>query len=414
MIESYFCPRVVVRLRAGPEFGVLEAFLAYLHLRGHSRATVQRYVREAEVLLRSLRRQRRPIRSLTEVDVRRFACRRRRRQHPRSDCRAALRHLIRHLRERGLIPPKQPSFPAHIERIVAAFDAHLRDVAGLASATRLYRRRYAGDFIRSVFGTKPIHWARVRPTHVHAFLAEYGRTGRVAAARVAAVSLRSFFRWLQFNGLGDKHLSAAVPCFRQWRHATLPSVLSDSQYRAFLVTFDRTSTSGRRDYALAVCMGDLGLRVAEVAALMIDDVDETATTLRIAAGKTRRGRILPMTKRVSQGILGYLRRDRPRSADQHLFLRHHTPAGTGVSRELIRGVVRRAFAKVAGCEQHTGTHILRHTAATRLHRAGADIKRVADILGHRSIDTAASYAKVNLDRLFAVALPWPTAGEVQP
>ena len=121
-----------------------------------------------------------------------------------------------------------------------------------------------------------------------------------------------------------------------------------------------------------------------------------------------------MTQRVCRAIRAYLRHGRPRSADQHLFLRHRTPAGVGVSRELIRAVVRRAFAQVVGCEGQTGTHILRHTAATRLHRAGADLKRVADILGHRSIDTVAIYAKVDLDRLLGVALPWPTAGEVQP
>ena len=402
------------RLRASSDFGVLEAFLAYLHRRGHRRTTVQRYVRQAEILLRSLGRRRRSIASVTEGDVRRFACRPKRRRRPRPDCHAALRLLLRHLRERGIVPRQQPSFPAHIERVLAAFDAHLRDVAGLAPATRLYRRRYAGEFIRSVFGTKPIRWSRVRPVQVHAFLAEYSRTGRGAAARVAAVSLRSFFRWLQFNGSCDYDLSVAIPTFRQWRHATLPSVLDDSQYRAFLATFDRTSVVGRRDYAFAVCMGDLGLRVAEVAELMIDDVNQAAGTLRIAAGKTRRGRILPLTQRVPQAIIAYLRRGRPASADQHLFLRHRTPIGGGVSRELIRGVVRRAFAKIVGCEGQSGTHILRHTAATRLHRAGADIKRVADILGHRSIDTAAIYAKVDLDRLSGVALPWPTAGEVQP
>jgi site-specific recombinase XerD len=128
-------------------------------------------------------------------------------------------------------------------------------------------------------------------------------------------------------------------------------------------------------------MGELGLRAAEVAELMIGDVDETAGTLRIAPGKTRRGRMLPLTQRVRRAIVAYLRRGRPVSADQHLFMRQRTPIGIGVSPELIRGVVRRAFAKVVGCEGQTGTHILRHTAATRLHRAGADIKRIADILG---------------------------------
>jgi len=76
-------------------------------------------------------------------------------------------------------------------------------------------------------------------------------------------------------------------------------------------------------------------------------------------------------------------------------------------------VVRRALATVVGCEHQNGTHILRHTVATRLHRAGADLKQVADLLGHRSIDTTAIYAKVDLERLSAVAMPWPTSQEVQ-
>lgn len=96
-----------------------------------------------------------------------------------------------------------------------------------------------------------------------------------------------------------------------------------------------------------------------------------------------------------------------------MAVRHRVPVGRAVTRELIRGVMRRAYVTVPGCEQWTGTHILRHTAATRLHHAGADLKCVADILGHRSIDTTAIYTKVALDQLAATALPWPGSAEVQ-
>lgn len=89
------------------------------------------------------------------------------------------------------------------------------------------------------------------------------------------------------------------------------------------------------------------------------------------------------------------------------------PIGAAVTRELIRGVMRRAYATVPGCEHLTGTHVLRHTAATRLQRAGADLRRVADILGHRSLDTTAIYTKLDLGRLTEVALPWPVGKEVR-
>jgi site-specific recombinase XerD len=193
----------------------------------------------------------------------------------------------------------------------------------------------------------------------------------------------------------------------------LPQPLTDEHYRALLASFDQEKPVGRRDFAIAVCMGDLGLRCAEVAGLTLADLDETALTLRIATSKSRRGRILPLPTRAQQAVLAYVHRDRPDSRDEHLFLRHRTPRALGISRELVRGIVRRAFAQVLGCEQQTGTHVLRHTAATRLHRAGADIKRIADILGHRCIDTTVLYAKVDRDRLSTVALPWPVPEEVR-
>lgn len=408
MFDAYFCPRVAARLRAGPEPGALESFLAYLHHRGHPRAVCQRYVREAEVFVRWLRRRRRPVATVT---VRAFAARGRSR--PRADVHAALRHLLRHLRERGLVPQRPAEAPGDIDRVVTAYDAHLRDAAGLAPATRLYRRRYAREFLAAAFGKDTIRWGWLRPGHVHAFIARYGHAGRTAAARVAAVSLRTFLRWLQLRGHVDAGLAAAVPTFRRWRHAALPQPLTDDQYRGLLAAFDRTTPVGRRDYAIAACMGDLGLRCGEVADLTLDDLDGAAGTLRVAAGKSRRGRVLPVPARVRQAVAAYVGRGRPASADRHLFLRHRTPGGVRVSRALVRGVIIRALARVPGCEGRAGTHVLRHTAATRLHHAGADVKRVADVLGHRSIDTAAIYAEVDLARLSAVALPWPAVGEVR-
>jgi site-specific recombinase XerD len=165
---------------------------------------------------------------------------------------------------------------------------------------------------------------------------------------------------------------------------------------------------------MALCMVTLGLRVGEVAALRLDDVDVAAGTIRLSTGKVRRDRLLPMPRHVLQAVVAYIRRGRPRTDDPCLFVRHRTAVGAAVTRELIRGVMRRAYAAIPGSEGWTGTHLLRHTAASRLQCAGADLKRVADILGHRSLDTTAIYTKVDLARLAEVALPWPGGEEAQP
>ena len=83
------------------------------------------------------------------------------------------------------------------------------------------------------------------------------------------------------------------------------------------------------------------------------------------------------------------------------------PVGTAIGTELIRARSAAPSPGSRGATAWTGTHVLRHTAATRLHRRGASLKEVADLLGHRSLDTTAIYTKVDLPALAAVALPWP-------
>src|SRR6478735_5810247 len=179
MFDLYFCPRVAKRLRTSPDADWLGSLLAVLHRDGYAQLTVQSYLREAELFGRWLRRNRRSLATITDADVRAFATRPPLRRL-RCDARSAAHHLLRHLRDRGLVPPRPAPAPARVELVVAAYDAHLRDAAGLAGATRLYRRRYVREFLHSVFGAGPIRWPRMRSDQVREFVAGYGRTGRVA------------------------------------------------------------------------------------------------------------------------------------------------------------------------------------------------------------------------------------------
>jgi site-specific recombinase XerD len=183
--------------------------------------------------------------------------------------------------------------------------------------------------------------------------------------------------------------------------------MNEAELHRFLDSFDRSTATGCRDYAMAQSMVRLGLRVSEVAELKLQDVDWHNGVLRIHSAKRRRLRELPLPQDVGSAIANYVKSGRPNSSSNSLFLRHSVPVGTSVSRELVRGVIRRAYQR-SGCSSNwTGTHVLRHTAATCLHQHGASLKEIADLLGHRSIDTSMIYTKVNLRSLDSVALPWP-------
>jgi integrase/recombinase XerD len=172
-------------------------------------------------------------------------------------------------------------------------------------------------------------------------------------------------------------------------------------------TYPRLRVS--RDRAIALCLADMGLRSFEVAHLSLDAIDWAAGTIKVEGTKTTRASELPLPPSVGRALVAYLRRGRPATATRRLFVQQRAPLGQPLLPGSIGAAMKRAFKVARVVVSPSGAHVLRHTAATRMLRAGANLKEIADTLRHRSIDTTAIYAKVDLVRLQEVALPWPSA-----
>ncbi len=377
-------------------------------------STIARYGRAADHFTRWLARLDTSLSAVNEREVMRFLDR----HLPRCRCpepgpctrvtaRAALHHFLRILRREGRVPPRVPDTPAAIMAEVAAYDTHLRDTCGLASATRIYRRRYLREFLHATFGSHAIQPRRLRPTDIERFITERARRCQPGSGQVLASSLRSWLRYQQLIGTIDARLVASVPRIPRWRLASLPKGLDEADVARLLSAIDRTTPSGRRDYAIARCAADLGLRACEVASLQLGDVDWRRSALRVPAGKVRRTDWLPLPARLGRALADYLRRGRPRTVERALFVRHHPPVGMPMGPNVVRLALRRAATAAGIGDRWRGPHALRHTMATRLLQGGASLKEVADLLRHRSFDTTAIYTKVDFHALEQAALPWP-------
>lgn len=261
------------------------------------------------------------------------------------------------------------------------------------------------------FGVGDVDLAALGPADVHGFVTTRAQHLCPASANSVANAVRALVRFLALQGIRAAGAPSAVPRAAVWRLSHLPRVLSDTDIAAFLAAFDRTTALGRRDYAIATCLVTLGMRAGEVAAITLDDIDWRSATLAIPTGKSRRESRMPLPAQVAEALADYLRCGRPATAERAVFVHHRAPRGSRGGASLIRIAVRRAYARAGLDPCLTGTHVLRHTAATRLLRAGASMKEIADVLRHRSLDTSAIYAKVDRTALQGVALPWP---EVQP
>ena len=321
----------------------------------------------------------------------------------RHELRAALAQLLEVLRADG-VGALDPASETAVAQELARFDAHMRDDWGLADNTRCQRSRIAGAFLLAHFGDQPITISKISTASVRRFV--LGQDGRSAGSiGVIGGAIGCYFRFRTLSGDRVSELAAGIPRAAHWRLASLPEVLTNTEIDELLRSFDQPFPSRRRAYAMTRCLIDLGLRCSEVVGLRLEDIDWADGTISLTGTKGRRADVLPLPAATGSTIAGYLREERPQTSNRAIFVRHVAPYDEPIE----KGVVKRAV--LAGYRRcgwtRTGVHILRHSVASRLLRTGAPMKDIADVLRHRSLDTSAIYAKVDLTKLAAVALPWP-------
>lgn len=393
---------------------IVETYAEYLTHHGYAACTIGDYLRCVTHFARWVSKQRVELHGIDEGVVRRFIT-----THlpvcrcpspcPRTPAnnRPGLRHLVRVLRLKNCIPPRSALVPEAVQEELEHFESYLRDVRGLAPATRLYRLRYVREFLLDQFDHRPIELARLKARDICRFVTARAASNKPRTAGIIGDCLRSYFRFRRLQGQPTEVLVAAVPRVAHWRLASVPESLTDAEIDNFLNAFDRTSSTGRRDYAMARCLADLGLRASEVAYIQLEDLNWREGTLRIAKAKAKRTSVLPLPAATGRAIADYLRFGRPKTESRALFVRHRAPRDEPVGPSLVRNAVRCAYARCGLADRWTGTHVLRHSTASRLLKAGASLKDIADLLRHRSLNTTTIYTKVDLPRLAAVAMPWP-------
>jgi len=391
----------------------VSAYVNYLSKHGYASNTVGFYMHSIAHFSHWLAERKIGLRQINEGLMQRFItvhlpacdCDGRCRKKPDSVT-AALQHLLRVLRLQGCIPSKVGSAARAVQDELDRFDVYLENVCGLALKTRLLRAHYLGKFLPSVFKHGPIDPAILKSKDIEQFVIHHGEGCTRGSLQVICSCLRAYLRFRAFEGDHTEALIAAVPRIRYWRLASLPKGLSEQKLKQFLAAFDRTSV-GRRNYAMARCLVDLGLRVGEVARLKLEHFDWRQGTLRIIGSKGRRADVLPLSVQTGRAIVQYLRNSRPKCTSRALFVRHRAPLDQPLTTEIVRWAMRCAYARAGLSKPYPGCHALRHSFACRLLNGGASLKEIADVLRHRSLKSTTIYTKVDLTRLTAVALPWP-------
>jgi integrase/recombinase XerD len=290
-----------------------------------------------------------------------------------------------------------------LARAVGRYLDHLLVERGLSEHTRQAYgrdlRRYVGFLAaRGIFEPQDVDTAAVRSFVASVSASTHGEDERPYAATSVAralSSVRSFHRFLLREGVVASDPAAGV--VRPKLPRALPHPLGVEEVQRLLEIPDETP-AGLRDRAILELLYGAGLRVSELTALDVDDVDLEDGFVRVL-GKGGKEREVPLGRFGCDAVGAYLTRARPsligRATRGACFLNSR---GGRLTRQSVAKIVDRA-ARAAGIGRRVSPHDLRHSFATHLLDGGADVRVVQELLGHASVATTQVYTLVTKEHL---------------
>jgi len=403
MLEKYYRAEVFLsRLRNGPMGLYLPGLVRLLEEQGFKRGVIRQSVRTAEALGQWLRKQGVPLVEANRSHVDAFVRQRFGTRHSRRMI-SCVPRIVQFLQGHGVL--NAPEIATGADRWLQRFDEHLAHVHGFCPAVRENYGRYAHRFLASrPDGTVP-DWPGLKANDIQSFVqSEMAKLNTTPSRRHPATAMRAVIRFLVSEGSVSPDLIRSIPVIRDWKHATLPKHFSAEELERVLAVCSGDAELSFRDRAMVLLMARLGMRAGEVRQLQLEDIDWAAGVIRVHLGKSRYERNLPLPEDAGIAIISYLREERPPSPDRTIFLRARAPH---IALSSVVDISRRVLKRAEITGIRVGAHHFRHTAATQMVRQGASFKDVADILGHRYLETTAIYAKLDVHCLAQVALPWP-------
>ncbi|PIE51708.1 hypothetical protein CSA37_04925 [Candidatus Fermentibacteria bacterium] len=278
--------------------------------------------------------------------------------------------------------------------ILQSFTDELEHGRGLSPLTVRAYSVQIGDYLKTKPDSTPVSTESMRE-----YIMRRSASGlsRRSIARMVSC-FRTFSAWMYRTGRSETDTAAAIkpPCAK----IPLPGFLGVEEVKKVLTSFDTSKTAGVRNRTVLEVLYGAGLRAAEAASLLTGNVDTDEMTIRVL-GKGRRERITPIPEGTCRWLSRWLevRRELLRGEDPgtvFISVRGRKLDPRDIRRIVTDGVSR--AARAAGATPHT----FRHSFATHLLDAGADIRTVQELLGHKGIGTTQIYTHLTTEKLKGV------------
>jgi len=299
-----------------------------------------------------------------------------------------------------------PSFPDSLGCAFQQFMLYWKNEKMVRQYTLTYARRYLTTFLRFSEANHVVNISDLTTKTLSDFIASQSHRGPQTLKSLFYV-LRAFLRYLYLHEFIAEDLSLRVPSIRIPMEQHLPSIWSEDEITSLLAAVDRGSPMGKRDYVMLLLACRLGMRATDIRKLKLDNVIWEESCIKINQNKTGNPLALPLTEEVGEAIIDYLRNGRPPSQHREIFLRACAPmiplSNTYCFYDMIAKYRKQAGISLTS-QKKRGSHSLRHTVACRLLQSDVSLETISEIMGHASMETTRTYARVGIEKLRDAAI----------
>lgn len=220
--------------------------------------------------------------------------------------------------------------------------------------------------------------------------------------------VKAFLRYAFEEQLTGTDYSKIIHRDNYKQQPKVPSVFSEEEITCLLASVDRSSPSGKRDYAVILLAAKLGMRAGDIAALQFENINWDKRSIYFTQSKTQKEILLPLLPEVGNAIIDYLKYGRPASNDSHCFLQLIGPYKAicaGDIGRVVQSQMQRAGINTKN-RKH-GPHSLRHSFATNLLQNKTLLPVISEALGHTCTESTKYYLRVDKTQLQQCALDVP-------
>ncbi|MCP4147257.1 MAG: tyrosine-type recombinase/integrase [bacterium] len=249
--------------------------------------------------------------------------------------------------------------------------------------------------------------SELQPDEIESFFIK--ATGRWGGSyrRSLQATLKSFFDFCYEREYTSQNLRHSLPLFKTYRLADIPKKIEDEEVFKLLESIDRTTDSGKRTYAVISILYAYGVRGCQIAGLKLSDISWSGEEIRFPPAKGGKSSSFPLTAEVGNALLDYLQNVRRSTHYPEVFLTLRAPYVPLLGNSSISQIIRTAMISADIDSPGKGACCFRHGFVSRLLKQNESFKNIADLVGHKHIQTTFIYTKIDLNSLAEAALELP-------